>query len=254
LLTNFSPDELTVYDDAQAVPSFTTFAASSDLPLRVGLLVDRSDSVRKGFAAEQEAARQFLRKVLRPGTDSIFLLDFTHQLDFHEAVPGNLELIANQVNSLAAGGQTALYDAVYAATRRPAMTASEPEPVRRSIILLSDGEDTCSLHGLEDAIQAAQRDDVSIYAITVHSSREVVRGDEVLRALAEGTGGRAFVLNNLKEIGAVFGEIQAELRSEYAVAFRLPAPERCGFHTLRIEAHNPHLTVRARQGYFACRP
>jgi VWFA-related protein len=250
-LRNASADQFTVYDNAQAISSFTTFSETSNLPLRVGLLVDRSDSMRREFGVEQDAARQFLKKVIRPQTDSVFGLDFTHKFLFHEPLEFE-ELVSSGNPSLFAGGQTALYDAIYAAAQVKGMNVSETGPVRRAVILLSDGEDNCSMHGLDDAILAAQRRDIAIYAITVHSERVKFHGDAILRELAEATGGRAYVLGNLKKIGPAFEEIQEDLRSAYTVGFRLPVPDQCGYHTLYVEAHDPKLKVRARQGYVAC--
>jgi VWFA-related protein len=252
-LRNASADQFTVYDNARAISSFTTFAETSDLPLRVGLLVDRSDSVGREFGVEQEAARQFLKKVIRPQTDSVFRLDFTHKFLFHQPTLKVEELTSSGAASLFAGGQTALYDAIYAAAQVESMNGTETEPVRRAVILLSDGEDNCSMHGLDDAILAAQRRDIAIYAITVHSKRVEFRGDAVLRELAEATGGQAYVLTSVNKIDSVFDEIQEELRSVYTVGFRMPVPDQCGYHTLSVEAHDPKLIVRARQGYVACK-
>jgi VWFA-related protein len=243
-------DAFTIYDNDHVV-SPTTFTADSDLPLRIGLLVDRSDSVRKEFAAQQRAAEQFLRSVLRPTEDSIFLLDFTHQLNFRQPAAGDPVMFA-AVSALAPGGQTALYDALRAAARHELMTQVEPQPVRRVIILLSDGEDNDSLYSLDDAISAAQMNDVSIYAITVHAAHQYSGGDGVLATLAEATGGRAFVLPNLKRLDRVFSEIQDELRSEYLASFHPAASNQCGYHSLSVRPRDRALRVRARHGYFAC--
>jgi VWFA-related protein len=247
---DLSSDAFTVYDNEQPV-SPTAFSADSNLPLRIGLLVDRSDSVRKEFAAEQRAARQFLHSVFRPAMDSIFLLDFTDQLNFRRTTVDDPSMFA-AVNALASGGQTALYDALDAAANYEVMTAEEAQPVRKVIILLSDGEDNDSRHSLDDAIAAAQRNDVSIYAITVHAQHGYYRGDGVLAALADATGGRGFVLPNLKHLDAVFSEIQDELRSEYLVTFQPVERDQCGYHSLSVKTHDPALHVRARRGYFAC--
>lgn len=249
-LKNLPAGAFTIYDNEQEV-SPTDFSADSELPLRIGLLVDRSDSVRKEFAAEQRAAEEFLHSVLRPGEDSIFLLDFTHQLEIRRPSAGDLNTLS-AASALAPGGQTALYDALRAAAKYDVMIAEETRLVRRVIILLSDGEDNDSIHSLDDAIAAAQMNDVSIYAITVHSSA-YRPGDGVLAALADATGGRAFVLPNLKNLDRVFSEIQSELRSQYLVSFRPAGGEQCGFHALTVRTHNPNLHVRVRRGYLACR-
>jgi len=249
---NLAADTFTIFDNAQPVLP-TAFSADSNLPLRIGLLVDRSDSVRKGFVAEQQAAQRFLRSVFRPEVDSIFLLDFTHQLNFRRAVVGSSpQMFSAEVNALAPGGQTALYDALYAAAHYDLMTAVEPQPVRRVIILLSDGDDNYSSHSLDNAIAAAQMSDISIYSVTVHARRGYYPGDGILAALADATGGRAFVLPNLKRVDAVFSEIQDELRSEYLVSFHPAERSRCGFHALSVRTQDARLHVRARQGYFAC--
>lgn len=249
-LKNLSVGAFTIFDNEHEV-SPTAFSADSDLPLRIGLLVDRSDSVRKEFPAEQRAAQQFLKSVLRPDVDSIFLLDFSHQLDFRPATVGDPDMFA-AVNALAPGGQTALYDALYAAANYDLMTTAKPQPVRRVIILLSDGEDNDSHHSLDDAIAAAQMNDVSIYAITVHALHGYYQGDGVLAALSEATGGRAFVLPNLKRLDGVFAEIQDQLRSEYLVSFHPAQQDQCGYHSLSVRTHDPALHVHARHGYFGC--
>jgi VWFA-related protein len=248
---NLPAETFTIFDNAQAVLP-TSFSEDPNLPLRIGLLVDRSDSVRKEFRAEQEAAQQFLRFVLRPDVDSIFLLDFTHQLNFRRPSIGDPQMFTAELNGLAPGGQTALYDAIYAAAHDDLMTVKEPQPVRRVIILLSDGEDNYSRHSLDDAIAAAQLSDVSIYSVTVHPARAFYQGDGILAALADATGGRAFVLPNLKRLDSVFSEIQDELRSEYLVSFHPAARDRCGYHSLWVATRDRRLHVRARQGYFAC--
>lgn len=253
-LKNFPADEFAVYDNERKVSSFTAFGEDSNLPLRIGLLIDRSDSVRKEFRAEQQAAQGFLNSVLRPGIDSIFLLDFTHQLNFRRPPIGDRQMLTAEVSALASGGQTALYDAIDGAANDAVMTTTEPQPVRRVIILLSDGEDNYSRHSLEDAVAAAQRKDIAIYAITVHASRGYHAGDAVLALFAQATGGRAFVLPNLKRLDAVFAQIQDELRTEYSVAFHPVSPDQCGYHTLLIRAHDPRVRVHARQGYYNCEP
>lgn len=253
-LKNFPADGFAVYDNERKVSSFTAFGEDSNLPLRIGLLIDRSDSVRKEFRAEQQAAEGFLNSVLRPGIDSIFLLDFTHELNFRRPSIGERQMLTAEVSALAPGGQTALYDAIDGAANYAVMTATEPQPVRRVIILLSDGEDNYSRHSLADAVAVAQRKDIAIYAITVHASRGYHAGDAVLALFAQATGGRAFVLPNLKRLDAVFAEIQDELRTEYSVAFHPVSPDQCGYHTLLIRAHDPRVRVHARQGYYNCEP
>lgn len=250
-MKNLPASAFAVYDDEQTVAP-TSFSADADLPLRIGLLVDRSDSVRKEFAAEQQAAQRFLQSVLRPDVDDIFLLAFTDRLSFLQGKIRDENTFAAAVNALTPGGQTALYDAVQAAATFEMMTAAESRSVRKVLIVLSDGEDNYSRHSLADAVAAAQKSDVCIYALTVHSSRSYSRGDGVLAALADATGGRAFILPNLRHLDSVFLQIEDELRSEYMLSFRPPEPGHCGYHSLSLRTRDQSLHVRARRGYFAC--
>ena len=251
VVKEISADQFAVLDDGQPVSKLTSFSQDSSLPLHIGLLMDRSDSMQKGFAAEREAARKFLERLLRPQIDSLFLQDFAVQSSVQHLSAGNLQFITNRVESIRSGGHTALYDALVNASEAMS-TSAESEPARRVIILLSDGDDNYSRQSLDDAIEAAQRTDIAIYGITAHTSRWVYQGDIVLERLAAATGGRAFILKNFDEVERVFAQIEEELRTQYWVTFRPARARRCGFHTLEVRPHNSKLRVRAREGYYAC--
>jgi Ca-activated chloride channel homolog len=250
LVNDFSRDQLTVLDDGQLPAAITTFQREADLPLRIALLIDHSDSMQKGFAAEQQTARRFLEGFLRPAIDSVFVVDFSNTVAMSEVVSNPSQL--SPVQSLETSGQTALYDAIAAASNWFEKQAAELQPTRRVIILLSDGEDNYSRSNLPEAIQAAQRSDAAVYAITAHSSRLEYQGDPVLRQLGNATGGRAFILNTYNHADRVFSEIEAELRTQYSITFRLQNTHSCGYHTIRFLPRDPQLRVQARSGYYAC--
>jgi VWFA-related protein len=164
---------------------------------------------------------------------------------------GEPQLVATGLDQVQAGGQTALYDSVYAAAQ--ALSNQEVQPVRRVIILLSDGEDNWSRHNLQDAIAIAQDADLAIYPITAHRRRLEYAGDRPLQQLAEATGGQAFVLSRFSEAATVFDKIAAELRAQYILSFR-PMATTSGFHRVSISVRNrKSLIVRWRAGYFTVR-
>jgi VWFA-related protein len=221
------------------------------LPLYIGLLVDRSDSMHQGFSAEQLAARRFLERVMRPDLDAVFLMDFSASTSVLELTSGNLQPISGRVTSLKTGGLTALYDVLISAAA--AMTHNpEGKPARRVIILLSDGDDNYSRSSLPEAVEAAQRANIMIYAITAHNPRYVLRGDAVLKRLAATTGGRDFILKNFGAADAAFAQIEDDLRTQYSITFHPRAANRCGYHRLQVRPQNGKLQIRARDGYFAC--
>ena len=244
--------DVLVRDAGSQIAEFTSFVASSDLPLRLGLLVDSSDSMRKGFAGEQLAAAEFLERVLRPGIDVGFVLGFSATGTRKTSDEGTPALVT-LIRGFQPGGQTSLYDAICAACSDELISARETFPVRRVIVLLSDGEDTQSRHNLQDAIASAQRAEIAVYAVSVHSSRYEFPGDRVLKELAAGTGGRAFILNNYRQLAPVFAQIEDELRSQYVLTYRRSqAPSRGGFHPVQVVIRKqPGLRVNCRRGYFA---
>ncbi len=133
------------------------------------------------------------------------------------------------------------------------MGAQADRPVRRLIILISDGEDNQSRVTASEAIEAARRAEVSIYAISTTNSNIFSRGDKLMERFAEETGGRVFYPNKIEEVAHAFSTIQEELRSQYALSYK-PADFQADGHFRRIEIqarNNKSLVIRARKGYFA---
>jgi VWFA-related protein len=246
-------DQLRLWEDGQPIPAITTFRMQHDLPLRVGLLVDSSESMQRGFAAEQQAARRFLERLLRPGIDSVFLANFSTHISMSRPASGTAHSISADLESMRASGLTALYDALFEASRDGMMGSPESQPFRSVIILLSDGEDNYSRYSLEDAIAAAQASEIVIYAITAHTG-PAHPGDAVLRRLAEATGGRAFVLKSFARVDQIFTQMENELRSQYSVTFHPLSAQPCGYHSVELRHTNPRLRIHARAGYYGCRP
>ena len=254
LIRNLRREEVTVLEDGRVIPDIVLFSQPSDVPLKVVLLVDRSDSMSKGFAELKRAAQRFLDRLLSSGRNSVVVADFATETSFGQAPSGmSPDLTSTHLASIHPGGLTALYDALYAASHNPMMSISAPLPLRRLLILLSDGEDNYSLHSLQEAIEAAQRNDIAIYAITVHDRRYSYPGDAVLERLAAATGGRAFVLKKVDAVDQVFARIEGELGAQYSVWFRSQAPH-AGYHRVEVLPRTGGLRIHAREGYYSCAP
>jgi VWFA-related protein len=150
------------------------------------------------------------------------------------------------------GGGTALFDAIYQASKTKLATAQATVPTRRAIILLSDGEDNQSRVTREQAIEMAQRAEVTIYAISTNISGIKTRGDKVLERFAETTGGRVFFPAKLDDVAQAFTQIQDELRSQYALAYKPVEFLADGrFHSIAVESSRKGLRIRSRRGYYA---
>jgi VWFA-related protein len=246
-------DDFKVIDDKKPAEQIRSFSSQTDLPLQVGLLIDASNSVRDRFKFEQESAVQFLNQIIRPRYDSAFVIGFDVTPDVTQDFTDNTEDLAKGVRALRPGGGTALYDALYYACRDKLAKVPQSGPVRRAIILLTDGEDNQSHVTREEAIEMAQRVEVIVYTISTNVSGMKLKGDKVLERIAEATGGRAFFPFQIRDVADAFVEIQDELRSQYALAYK-PADFIADgrFREIDIEvAKYRGLRVRARRGYFA---
>jgi VWFA-related protein len=250
---NLSKTDFDVLDDRKPPTSIVNFRSETDLPLRVGLLVDASNSIRDRFKFEQESAIEFLNQIVRPRSDRAFVLGFDTTAEVTQDFTDSTEKLSQGVRLLRPGGGTALYDAVFFACRDKLMKTSETGPTRRAIILLSDGEDNQSRVTREEAIDMAQRAEVIVYAISTNVSGVKLKGDKVLERMAEATGGRAFFPYKIEDVANAFTDIQDELRSQYAMAYH-PADFLSDGHFRSIEIKSgtkKDLKVRTRRGYYS---
>ena len=249
---NLNQGDFTILDDNKPPQSIVDFRRETDLPLDLGLLVDTSGSVRSRFDFEQSSAVSFLQQTLRPNFDKAFVMGFSTHTQVTQDFTDNVQLLQAGVQRLHAGGGTALYDAVYHACREKLAKDRSGHPVRRAIIIVSDGEDNQSEVTRAQAIEMAERSDVIIYAISTDDSGLILRGDKVLQQLADATGGRAFFPYNTKDITHSFAAIEDELRSQYIVSYRPADFDADGrYRSIAISAVKKDLQVRARQGYYA---
>jgi Ca-activated chloride channel family protein len=246
-------DDFRVIDDSRPANEIRSFHSENDLPLQVGLLVDASNSVRDRFKFEQEAAIEFLNQTVRPKSDKAFVVGFDVTPEVTQDFTDNTEALSHGVRELRPGGGTAMYDALYFACRDKLLKQNQSGPVRKAIILLSDGDDNQSHVTREESIEMAQRAEVIVYTISTNITGTRRSGDKVLERIADATGGRAFFPFQLNDVANAFTEIQDELRSQYALSYK-PADFRADgrFHTIEILAQNKKgLKVRSRHGYYA---
>ena len=241
-----------ILDDHKPPQAILNFRKETDLPLHMGLLIDVSGSVDSRFEFEQTAATSFLQHTVRAGFDRAFVLGFNSHTQMAQDFTDNVSLLSKGIRSMHDGGGTALYDAIYRACKDKLLKDRPERPVRKAIIIVSDGEDNQSEVTKAQAIEMAQRAEVIIYAISTDDSGLVMRGDKVLEQLAEATGGRAFFPFKMKDITHSFAAIEDELRSQYVVSYKPADFDADGrYRTIEISSLKKDLQVRARKGYFA---
>src|SRR6266699_2383896 len=229
------------------------FTAESDLPLRVAVLVDTSNSIRDQFRFEQQAAIRCITSVVRPRQDRLKLVSFDSSAELVSDLTDDLKKLEEGVRSMRPGGGTSLYDAIYFAAKEKLMMDQPRDKFRRAMIVISDGEDTESRQSRDQALEMAQKADVVIYAISTNISREDKDGDKVLRYLTEETGGQAFFPFKIEDLDQSFENIANELRHQYNIFYR-PEPLKTDglYHPVTVRPKGrKDLIVKARKGYYA---
>lgn len=242
-----------VLDNNMPPRQITSFQAETDMPLRVGLLIDASNSIRDRFLFEQQAAATFLRQIVRPQTDKAFVLAFDEVSDTTQEFTSDLDKLSRGIKVIRPGGGTAMWDAVYKACKEKLVPEhlENGQTLRKAIILVSDGDDNQSRVTRQQAIDMAQHAGVIIYAISTNLSNIHDSGDHNLKALAEATGGRAFYPFKLHDLQDAFKDIREELRSQYAISYRPQQFDANGqYRPIQISAENKKYRVRAKKGYF----
>jgi Ca-activated chloride channel family protein len=251
---NLNQTDFTILDDHKPPQAIVNFRRETDLPLHLGLLIDISGSVRSRFEFEQDAAITFLQQTVRANFDQAMVVGFNTQSTLMHDFTDNASVLADGVRRLHNGGGTALYDAIYKACHDKLSRKADDHPVRRAIVLVSDGEDNQSQYTEAQAIEMAQRSEVIIFAISTDDSGLILRGDTILQQIAEATGGRAFFPYRTKDIKNSFAAIEEELRSQYIVSYHPADFEADGrYRPIQITALKKDLQVRARKGYYAPR-
>ncbi|MEO6816650.1 MAG: VWA domain-containing protein, partial [Edaphobacter sp.] len=230
------------------------FTQQTNLPLRVGIMLDTSSSIRQRFQFEQDSAIEFLLQVLHLN-DKAFVEGFDISTDVAQGFTNNVDLLNTGIRKLRPGGGTALYDSLYKTCRDQMLDLPEPGSVRRALILVSDGDDNYSRAQESDAIKMCQRANTIVYAISTNVSPSRDKGDDVLKAISEATGGQAFYPTKIEDVAVGFRNIEQELRSQYSLVYR-PADFRQdgSFRTIYLQALDPRYHVRAQKGYFAPKP
>jgi len=249
---DLNKDDFSILDDHKPPQAIVNFIQQTDLPLQLGLLIDTSGSVRGRFQFEQDAAAGFLQHTIRAHYDRAFVMGFSAHNHVVQEFTDDVSLLSAGIQRLQDGGGTALYQAIYSACKERLMKDDSDRPVRRALVVVSDGEDNQSEVTKMQAIEMAQRAQVIIYTISTDDSGLILRGDKVLQQLADATGGRAFFPFKMKDIKSSFSAIEDELRSQYVVSYHPADFNTDGrYRSIEITALKKDLQVRARKGYFA---
>ena len=190
---DLTQNDFQIFEDV--VPqTITYFSQESHQPLRIGLMLDTSNSARRQLSFEKDAASEFVFHMLegRNTKNQVFLETYDASSSLIQDFTSDSDILNEKILDLKAGGGKAFYDAIYTACKEKMMHAGEPESTRRILVVIGDGRDVQSQHSLDEAISMARKAETMIYVIGNAAFGYSNPGDEILQALADGTGGEAF--------------------------------------------------------------
>jgi Ca-activated chloride channel family protein len=222
-VTDLGKEDFQVFENKKK-QTISEFTAETDLPLRLAILIDTSNSIRDRFRFEQEAAIEFINSVMRPRQDKAMVVSFDTAAEIVTDMTDDPEKLAQGIRGLRPGGGTALYDAIFYACRDRLIRDQPRHKFRRAIIIVSDGDDNQSRVTRDQALELAQKADVVIYSISTNITRTETDGDKVLKYLTAETGGQAFFPFKVQDLAQSFENIANELRrgSNSVVECQLP--------------------------------
>jgi VWFA-related protein len=243
------------------------FGRQTDLPLRIALLLDTSNSIRPRLEFEKDAAIDFLTKVIRRNKDLAFLMTFDNEPQIIQDYTDSLSLLTSAIREQRAGGGTALHDAICLASQKlthPPLPKGPETDVRRVVVVISDGEDNLSDRALSDAIDASIRSEAAVFTVSTNtdwlsidnpgkpSKYNLSAGDKVLRDFADQTGGHPFFPYSVDDLAQSFLDISTELRSQYFIGYSPTIPPSNGmYRRIEVQTNRKGLIVRTRKGYYA---
>jgi Ca-activated chloride channel family protein len=254
-------DDFEMFEDGKT-QRIAVFDRESKTPLSIVLSIDASESVFSDERLERDAAKKFVRSILRP-QDEVDLMDFADNV--REVVPftnrqGDID---SGLGRIERGDATAMYDAIYLASQRLRDTRAD-DGRRRVIVMITDGENTTHSGSYVSALEQAQRAGAMIYALIIvpihNDAGRNTGGEHALIQMANDTGGKYYYVEDKQDLAPAFQHVSDDLRTQYTLAYYAPqrGGDRTGFRRIEIRLKDPALraryTLRYRTGYYGTRP
>ena len=241
-ISDLRREEITVRDNGE-VQEILDFARG-DAPLRVAILLDRSRSMEDRMPETLAALVDFLGE-LGP-EDQVKLMGFNDRITSYTPFTNMHELVGAFAQGITAQGSTALFDAVVYGYRQ--LASHEDARERRVIFVLTDGDDQASRTALKPALELVRNGGVTIFALGQGDALDEGDLRDVLRQMADETGGEAIFEEDARKLETAFGQIAQAMRALYLVSYR-PTSNASGWHDLEVEVSRPGLRLRFKPGY-----
>jgi Ca-activated chloride channel family protein len=257
-VTGLERTDFSVFEDG--VQQDVSFFGASDVPLDLAILLDTSASMTDKLATAQQAAIGLV-STLRAG-DRVSVIDIKDATQVLLPMSDDTDLARSAISATTARGGTALYNGTYLAMKEMAKLRRGAADVRRqAIVVLSDGADTASLVSYDDVMELAKQSGIGIYTISLRSKLEAVRvsrhfsqSDFAMKSLAQETGAKSYIADDVLELPAIYSSIADELASQYALGYTSKNPRMDGsYRRVIVRVTESGVRTRTRNGYLSAR-
>jgi Ca-activated chloride channel family protein len=250
-IASLKKEDFELREDGE-LQTISVFGRESALPLSIVLAIDTSLSTRKDLPLELASARRFAHAILRP-VDGLSLYQFNQIVKEVSPFTSDLKEIDRAIERVRGGAATALYDALYLGSQ-----ALERRQGRKVMVVITDGGDTVSTVGYQEAVREAQQAEAIVYSVIVvpveASAGRDTGGEHALIQISRDTGGRYFYATTIPQLDDAFRQISDELRTQYLLAY-YPSKKLSdsSFRTIEVSVKDGaagEMKVRHRTGYY----
>ena len=286
-VSNLEARDFRIFDQGRE-QKIVYFSREQKQPVVVGFLLDMSNATRLHWKTFQDAALELVWNLL-PGDKrfSGFLVTYSNDAELAVNTTNDPEKIVERIRKLKPGGGSTLFDAIYLACTRRNLVQGEPIEPRRVLIVIGDGNDNASKKSLNEVIEIAQRNLVTIYGVSTVAFGFTSEGESTLTRLVEETGGRVeYPLQGLyasvsgylstpsdegnyalkvgtggyaaeiasgifRAVSNVAGEVTTQYILRY-IPDSLDSSRQ--YRSIRVEVSLPNVKIRARRGYYPFAP
>jgi Ca-activated chloride channel homolog len=255
-IQHLKKDDLDLYDNGKLQKRKVAFHEYSDLPIRVGFLLDSSPSMQNRIDQSQAIATELIRDFFRPNSDRAFTMAFGVNSKVTQDWTQNADAVSNGINVANTKEPnepegTALFDALYKACKEK--FPDEQSALSGNFVLLfTDGDDTSSRVWEGQAVDMCQRARTAIYVFDPEKKARVSPGQALLEDLVAKTGGRVFYESRTLSVHDALATIVSDMRYQYELIYAPPGLKRDGsFHQIKMKCEVERALIQVRSGYYA---